>query len=245
MTDYNENNSMMNRERFKLYSQELFKCIDNQIIMNEKLWEYFLIDYGVQEEAIRVVKNKWNEDCFQNLYIIDQMLCEYEKIPIIIYFKLVNLILSNKQLARCRISASDNTFLEKILYVNNIQILESKEFIFDEIESGYHNHSIYDLRYLILRNESFDEMEKETLIEEYDQDEYDKLIETIEYDIVNKSLKNGEPVLLSSEVLFEDIDVVELHLNSQALLNDVRFVRKLISIRKPSWFNEKVKKKCN
>ena len=173
------------------------------------------------------------------------MLCEYEKIPIIIYFKLVNLILSNKQIARCRISPSDNTFLEKILYTNDIQVSESKEFILDEIDSGYHNHSIYDLRYLILRNKSFTEEEKKTLIEEYEQDEYDTLIETIEYDIVNNSLEKGKPSLPNDEIFFEDIDVVELHLKSQTLLNDVRFVRRLISIRKPSWFNEKVKKKCN
>ena len=234
-----------NNKRFRVYSQELFKDVGNQIIVNQKLWECFLSDYEMQEEAIKVVKNKWDVDSFQDLNIINQMLLDYEKISVIIYFKLVNLILSNKDLARCRISRNSNTFLETVLHKYDTDLDYSKNFILEEIELGYHNHTIYDLRYLLLRNESFDEDEKKNLIEEYDQDEYDTLVDTIQWDIVNNSLKNGKPSVSIDEILFENIDIVELYLNNEDLLNDVRFVRKLVNIRKPSWLNQKVKKKNN
>lgn len=116
------------------------KKIDNELYMimyvkpnNEaliNLWDKIKSNKEILIEAIKLTKNKYNEDTLAGLTICDCMLVDYLNIDKEIYNELVNTIYSNQRIARIVLDGASNggySFLLMTLWNDNLKLTEEQK----------------------------------------------------------------------------------------------------------------------
>ena len=167
------------------------------------LWNSITEDKELLKEAIKVTKNKWNEDTVCASTICDMLLMDFQNVDCDIYQELINTIYSNRRIARiCLDDAVSSSFLLMSLWNFDLKLTEEqKAFAVSEAMNmlgtteedtnkeftNVHGSGYFDIGYWILRNSNWTLEEKQKLVMECwdNDDDYDERLEQWEWSVVN------------------------------------------------------------
>ncbi len=142
----------------------------SEIEATKSTWECFRKNKEVLGNSIKVNRNGCN---FNEPLVCREILCDYENVDNEIYYKLINTIYSNKEIARRNVTIdailfSTPAFLIMTLWNPNLKLTdEQKNFAVSEaLEKhimGYCRGN-FGLKYLILKSSNWSDEEKKDLI---------------------------------------------------------------------------------
>ena len=114
--------------------------IDNQLYMVmygkpnsgelTKLWKEIKNNNEILKEAIKLTKNKYNEDTLVGTVICDCILIDYSSVDKEIYKELIDTIYSNQRIARIVLDGYSNggfSFLLMTLWNHNLKLTEEQK----------------------------------------------------------------------------------------------------------------------
>lgn len=161
------------------------------------IWNELKDNEEVLKTAIKLVKNRKDEDTLFGLAIAEAILDHYNDVSIDIYNELIKTIYTNETIAKIE-GKRKFTFLEMTLYNPDLELTnEQKSFAEKEAMTQpnaklynttyYHSDGSFDIRYLILMHKAWDMEEKAELIYDFYQDDsyYAEVLDDWEWDIVN------------------------------------------------------------
>ena len=233
------------RELICLFNDEKIgiKTSAEVVKLSNALWSKIKDNSSLLNKAITVIKDKFNErDILKGISTSYFILLDYENVNEEIYKTLGSTILSNRDIAKLNINRQSYITL---LLSNSNYILSSKEKEFavkmtDELSRGE-----FDIRYFILKNNSFTLEEKTNLLHEfYEEDEYDGVLDLWEWDIINNL--NGVLYLDKDYLFYYNEDFFLNNIEDKELLKetleDIKFCKLMHKLRPASWEREYVRK---
>ena len=181
------------------YLKNIFLNKDKKKI--QETWEKIKLNNKILEYAIKVDKYS-----FKSNIITEKILKDVDLYNTKVYNELVDIIYSNRQIASIKVNKTTNTTFMMVSLTNENLKLTSiqKEFLILEAENSLysqkfyknnknitdnqHGYGLYDLRLLILYNNSFSLTEKANLIERFYPDDEIKhsILKEIEWSIIKK-----------------------------------------------------------
>ena len=175
-------------------------------------WESIKSNKEVLEAAIEADVNKYNLKMdFKCPTIVDCILSDYDSVDKEIYESLIKIIYSIPEIARTK-SFNDSTFgmsyLVKSLMNTELKLnTKQKDFVIQEAIENNHtiNTGYYDLRYYMLRNNSWSDSEKSELIKTFfsESELYDLLIQC-EFDAISiMDQRRGYPLSNNEGLVFD------------------------------------------
>lgn len=225
----------------ELYISMFGTLRDKQMLgkMPSEIWEKIISDDEILRDAIKVTKNKWNEDCFNANCIANMMLWSYKDINEEIYQELVNKVLSNRKLS----SINYNIYrcLEGAISNHNLKLTEEqKNFcisLIPQFEGG-----VFDIRYYILRNISWSEKEKKEILNKYySEDEYDEALDQWKWAIINDLCPNlDNPLDICSLFDYTKEDISKIYPESSEsiidmIMEEIEFCKLMHKLRPASY----------
>ncbi len=250
-TEYND---QLNKS-FYLKDKETINLIWNKIKNNT-----FILN-----EALNIKINRFKEIDFRADYIVMCMLYFQEDINKEAYKKLIDLIFSNADLARSGVDGC--SLLLYAMWNTELELSEEqKAFVIDEVFESLnytrnkstrlakHRYGNFDIRYWILRNNSFTSDEKKEYVNSFyvDDECYDNVFDQWEWDIVNNSSSGNQILIAIDDVLFTPIEEIEVRLKTcfdekktQEFIKEIQFVRFMCELREPSWLRDDTKLTLN
>lgn len=212
----------------------------------QQLWDEIKHNDSILECAIKVIKNKFGEDLFLGLNIVNYMLIDYKSINPEIYYNLINIIYSNPSLARITIYGyynSGGSFLNKTLWNSELLLTDDQKKIVLARAKKNNNYNVgpFGIGYYILKNISFSAQEKQQLIFELypDDCDWEEFMDAIEWNIINDSINFNHTVLSimqKDDLYYYTYDqLVKMYENEEdasLVLNEINFCRSLKNLRK-------------
>ena len=224
----------------KLYGSLYDPCSADKPI---DVWNEIKVDRDVLCKAIEVERDKWDEeDTVKAPCIVDCILDYPEQVDEDIYSMLVNIIYSNRDIARIFVGDSGkifDTYLLKTLKNFDLNLNnDQKHYAIEEtMNSNEHGKGAFDIRYWILRNPNWTIEEKEKLIYEfYDDEDYEKALDAWELDIVNDDANYGRMEELDKSMLYDYTmeDLVRIYFNGEIasrMMDEIKFCKMMRTIR--------------
>lgn len=240
---------MIKNDEIREYENRLYKAVYAEHDENKcvEVWNEIKENKELLTSAIQVKKNKWEEDVVTSHIICRHMLISND-VDKDIYQKLVDVIYSNEQLARCHLYIDPDlygrqTYLSKVICDYDLELTEEqKRFAEKEAKSEHNFHDCY-LKRNILMNPNWAIEEKANLIYEFYTDEtWDEELENMEWDIVNDSVNyRGEPFSFMDKTelyqyRYEDLfKVYQSEETTERIWEDISLCRLFHQIRPQQW----------
>lgn len=212
----------------------------------QQLWDNIKHNDEILECAIKVIKNKFGEDIFVGLNIVNYILMDYKSINPEIYYNLINTIYSNVSLASITINGyynSGDSFLNKTLWNSDLLLTDDQKNIILTSAKKSNNYNVgpFGIGYYILKNISFSAQEKQQLIFELypDDCDWEDFMDSIEWNIINDSINFNHTAL--SIMRIDDLyyytydQLVKMYENKEdakIVLHEINFCRSLKNLRK-------------
>ena len=212
-------------------------------------WNEIKNNKDLLEKAIKIKKVKAGDRYTLNaLTIAYYMLADYKNIDSDVYYKLINHIYSNEDIAKKTLgntsffSPNRISFLNMSLINSKLKLTgEQKSFAIDEALSVYNNDaSEYGIKYGILNNSSWNEREKKELLHLFwkDEESYEEILNNWEWDIVNRINSNSDNFLITEKENIYDLSkdkLFEIYNNDEeavySLLSSIDFCKMMHRIR--------------
>ncbi len=206
------------KEQIKMYNNRLYRsCYNEDENDYYEVWNEIKDNELVLKSAIKQTKNKWGEDTLSGLKIAEAILMNYQDVSSNIYNRLVQIIYSNKTIARQHFDKNE-TFLQLTLYNSSLELTrDQKDFAVSEAmkqsnttleykkQANHHLGGKFDIRYQILMNPNWSIEEKANLVYDfYGNDElWDETLEQWEWAIINDPINYKNAATLDKIELYD------------------------------------------
>ena len=241
---------------------------DKKVGNPEEIWSSIKSNRELLEWAIKPTKDKFGErDLVNGLAICEDILVDFNNVDNEVYQKLVDLIYSNRQIARIVLDGYSNggySYLLMTLYNPNLKLTdEQKTFAVDEAmnkigtvrhesDTQAHGSGDFDIRYWILRNPNWSLEEKQKLIMDFwsDDEDYDETLEQWEWGIVNDHANyKGNPMpLFERDELYEYsydalLKFYDDKVTTDRIWEEIQFCKQMHQLRPQQWESESAKRR--
>ncbi len=188
-----------------------------------------------------------NDNSVNGLTICQCILLDYKNVCKNVYYQLINLIYSNKDVARSVVGQQDNNYscLMMSLWNPKLRLNEDqKEFAVEEAINGddEFSYNAYDIKYWILRNPNWSLTEKQKLINDfwYDEKEYSEMLEEWEWNIINENSKyflNKDRFIVTNHInAYDELSkIFGMTKTSNDVLDEIDFCKKMHELRPPEY----------
>jgi len=219
--------------------------LEERRLSSEELWQSYRDNVKLLKWAIETKQRKYGGTVVKGISICEEILRHPQEGIKEVYDELFDLVLSNKEVAEIkqeiRISLESryhDSFLNLALQNEEKRLTpEQKEFVINEVLSDracMHYRGNYDLRYLILMNQSWTEEEKKQLVVDlWDNDtDYEVTIDTYEnaiYGELHGYISDiGDMYELTPEKVTEAVGDPE---RASSIMDNINLCRMMTSVR--------------
>ena len=235
---------LVNEYDYRLYNAIYEKEDKNEVL---RIWNEIKENKEVLTSAIEVKKNKWGIDVVTSSMICSMILVSKD-VDEDIYQKLIDLICSNKEIAKLhlynrRFLNGNDTYLSTLIADYDLELTEKQKRFAEEAAKSKLDFHFSDLKQIILMNPNWQIEEKANLIYEfYTDEEWDEELETMEWDIINDPDNyKGEPFSFMDkaelyEYRYEDLN--EFYQNKETtdrIWEDISLCKLFHQIRPQQW----------
>ena len=222
----------------------------------EEIWSSIKSNRELLEWSIKPTKDKFGErDLVNGLAICKDILVDFNSVDNEVYQKLVDLIYSNRQIARIALGGYSNrgySYLLMTLWNPSLKLTDDqKAFAVDEAMNK-NDSGVFDMRYWILRNPNWSLEEKQKLIMDFwtDGEVYDETLEQWEWSIVNDHANyKGNPMsLLEKDDLYEYpyealLKFYDDKETTDRIWEEIQFCKQMHQLRPQQWELESAKRR--
>lgn len=245
-------------EDFRKIDDKLYhaRYCDKKVEIQEEIWNSIKNNKELLEWAIKPTKDKFGErDLVNGLAICEDMLVDFNNVDNEVYQKLVDLIYSNRQIARIALGGYSNrgySYLLMTLWNPSLKLTDDQKAFAVEEAMNKNDSGVFDMRYWILRNPNWSLEEKQKLIMDFWTDDavYDETLEQWEWSIVNDHANyKGNPMpLLEKDELYEYsydalLKFYDDKETTDRIWEEIQFCKQMHQLRPQQWELESAKRR--